>query len=60
MPMNSAARFLFITCQVGAEQAVKAEVALRLARLSFRLFAARLSDLQAAAGHGWPEDFELR
>ena len=57
--MDSESQFLFITCQVGAEPAVKERVRPPLARFPLCLFAAGIPDVQAAAARdALADDFD--
>ena len=57
--MNDAPPFLFVTCQVGAERAVKAELARAWPAFRFAFSRPGFLTFKLPADHGLAEDFAL-
>jgi 23S rRNA (cytidine2498-2'-O)-methyltransferase len=60
LPTAPAATFLFVTCQIGAEPALKAEVARTWRDLRFAYSRPGFLTFKLPAGHSLPDDFDLR
>jgi len=56
--MSEPHRFLFITCQLGAEQAVKGEVARRLPQFRFAFSRPGFLTFKLPENHALPDDFD--
>jgi 23S rRNA (cytidine2498-2'-O)-methyltransferase len=57
--MQRPSQFLFATCQIGAENALKAELARGPAPLRVAYSRPGFLTFKLSAEHGWPEEFEL-